>query len=146
LSWCLRRNDTKSFMGVFSTTRPYKHLLPLFLLIRNHTPYNTNVNNNYSAIVELCIFTIFCEQEHLFLSSNIPCHDVLEASVNYYIMHETKICSRHLWRINSEDTMKTKDHHSEDTKHCNSTIITNQIDVRKLYKTVYGSIQYGTPV
>ena len=35
---------------------------------------------------------------------------------------------------------------SEDTKHYDSTIITNQIELRKLYKTVYGSIQYGTPV
>jgi hypothetical protein len=36
--------------------------------------------------------------------------------------------------------------YSEDTKHYNSTIITNQIDLRKLYNIVYGSIQYDTPV
>ena len=35
-------NDTKPFMGIFSTVRPYKH--PLFLLSRNHTQYKTNVN------------------------------------------------------------------------------------------------------
>jgi hypothetical protein len=35
-----------------------------------------NLICNYSAIVVLCIFNIFCEQENVFFSFNFPCHDM----------------------------------------------------------------------
>ena len=95
-----------------------------FLLSKKKAVLNTPIHGfvsfpqinlicNYCAIVVLCIFTIFCEQENVCFSFNIPCHDMSqEASVSYYIVHVTNTCSRFLWRTNSSDTIKTKDPHS----------------------------------
>ena len=66
----------KTCMGVFSTAHPYKHPLPLFVLLNiNHTPYKTNVNNI------LQMFTIykgrslfFCNQANQRFHMNDPCY------------------------------------------------------------------------
>ena len=77
-----------------------------FLLSKKKAVLNTPIHGfvsfpqinlicNYCAIVVLCIFTIFCEQENVCFSFNFPCHDMSqEASVNYYIMYVTNIFSK----------------------------------------------------